>query len=334
MTLAALAALTACAAPGTATSAGLHRVATIPVGDNAGIPAFGFGSIWTPNSSDGTVSRVGLGSNRIAATIRIGDYATYHAAGCDRYGSVHSYMVTNWTIRQCDQPTGIAIGSGLVWVTRDQDRSLVSIDPATDRVGPEIPLPIQPFQLAEHGGQVWVSSLADSAVAIVDEATRRVVDVLRGLPAASTGIAFYGGSAWIVGSYAAALTKVDLVTHRVLATVQVPCATVCYSELRPLAITAAFGYLWVRNEGNATLARVDPATQAITTYGVDSFWGRDGLDSIAAFGGSLWVGGLRLQQVSPAGRVVQRYPWTSTVVSAGEGSLWFTGDDGRLVRAR
>lgn len=313
---------------------GLQQVAAITAGDNPGLPAFGFGSMWVPNSSDGTVSRIDLQTNRVTATIRVGDYATYHAAGCDRYGSVHSYMVTNWTLRQCDQPTGIATGSGLVWVTRNQDRSLVSIDPATNRVGAEVPLPIAPWQLASTGRELWVTSLGDSAVAVVDEISRRVVDVLRGLPQGSTGIAFADGSAWIVGSYGAALTRIDLATHRVTATVPLACATTCYSELKPLAITAGLGYVWVRDEGNATLARVDPGTLAVTMFPVDSFWGRDGLDGIAAFDGSIWVGGLRLQRLGSDGRLQRRYSWTSTVVSAGAGSLWFTEDTGRLLRLR
>lgn len=328
-----LLALAACA-PAPAPTAGLHQVAAIRVGDNAGIPAFGFGSVWVPNSSDSTVSRVDLTTNRVTATIRVGDYATYHAAGCDRYGSVHSYMVTNWTLRQCDQPTGIATGGGRVWVTRNQDRSLVPIDPATNTLGTAIPLPVAPWQLASDGRDLWVSSIADSAVAIVDETSRQVVDVLRNLPPGTTGIAFSHGSAWVVGSYGDALTRIDLDSHRVTATVPLPCATTCYSPLKPLAVTSGFGYVWVRNEGNATVARVDPASLAVTTFRVDSFWGRDGLDSIASFDSGLWVGGLRLQRMGADGRVVGRYPWSATVLSAGAGSLWFTGDDGRLVRAQ
>ena len=315
-----------------ATSAGLHQVAAIRVGSNAGILAFGFGSAWAPNSSDGTVSRIDLASNRVTATIRIGDYATYHAAGCDRYGSVHSYMVTNWTLRQCDQPTGIATGSGVVWVARNQDHSIAVIDPATDRVTSSIPLPVAPFQLASEGSELWVTSLDDNAVAIIDESSRRLVDTVRSLPQGPTGIAFLGGAAWVVGSYAGALTRIDLATHRPTATATLPCSTTCYSPLKPLAITAAFGALWVRNEGNATLARVDPRTLAVTSHPIDSFWGRDGLDSIAEYGVSLWVGGLRLQRVASTGRVIDRYPRTATVITAGAGSLWFTEDSGRLVR--
>jgi hypothetical protein len=325
--------LTAACGGGAGPTGELRQVAAIRVGDNAGIPAFGFGAAWVPNSSDGTVSRVDLASNRTVATIRIGDYATYHAAGCDRYGSVHSYMVTNWTLRQCDQPTGVATGGGKVWVTRNQDRRLVTIDPATNRVGAAIALPVAPWQLASDGRYLWVSSIADSAVAIVGESSGVVVAVLRDLPQGSTGIAFLAGAAWIVDSYGDALTRVDLATHAVTATVSLPCATTCYSPLKPLAITTAAGSLWVRNEGNATIARVDPRSLAVATFPVDSFWGRDGLDSIAAFRGAVWVGGLRLQQLDSSGRVVRRYPWTASVVSAGAGSLWFTGDGGRLVRA-
>lgn len=324
----------AACAPAPAPAAGLRQVAAIRVGDNAGIPAFGFGSVWVPNSSDGTVSRVDLATNRVTATLRVGDYATYHAAGCDKYGSVHSYMVTNWTLRQCDQPTGIAAGGGRVWVTRNQDRSLVPIDPTTNALGTAIPLPVAPWQLASDGRYLWVSSLADSAVAIVDETSRQVVDVLENLPQGSTGIAFLDGSAWIVGSYGDAVTRVGLDSHRVTATVPLACAATCYSALKPLAIASAFGFLWVRNEGNATIARIDPTSLAVASFPAGSFWGRDGLDSIAGFGGALWAGGLRLQQLDRAGRVVRRYEWTATVVSAGAGSLWFVRDDGRLVRAQ
>src|SRR5262249_52989355 len=51
--------------------------------------------------------------------------------------------------------------------------------------------------------------------------------------------------------------------------------------------------------------------------------GRDGLDSMAALDGGLWVAGLQLERIDPAtNRVVRRINHTCGAVTAGAGALW------------
>jgi hypothetical protein len=46
--------------------------ATVAVGRGAGAPAVGAGSVWVPNTADGTLSRVDATTNAVTATIRYG----------------------------------------------------------------------------------------------------------------------------------------------------------------------------------------------------------------------------------------------------------------------
>ena len=93
---------------------------------------YGEDQVWTVNSSDDTVSRIDPASNRVAATIDVGD-----------------------------EPTALAIGQGAVWVTNGADASLVKIDPSSNEVADRIELDHRPTAIAVVDGRLWVT-LAES----------------------------------------------------------------------------------------------------------------------------------------------------------------------------
>jgi streptogramin lyase len=53
---------------------------------------------------------------------------------------------------------GLAVGLGSVWVTLDSPQALVRIDPSTDQVVGEVPLPSAPapFPIRVADGALWV----------------------------------------------------------------------------------------------------------------------------------------------------------------------------------
>jgi DNA-binding beta-propeller fold protein YncE len=115
------------------------------------------------------------------------------------------------------------------------------------------------------------------------------------------------------------LTRIDSATNQV--------AGALATDLVPLPVTYAYGSIWVRNEfreGNGTVQRVDPRTgTVVATIPVGPDIGRDGLDSLAALDGGLWVAGLQLERIDPAtNRVVRRINHSANAVWSGAGSLW------------
>ena len=82
--------------------------------------------MWVANSLDGTVSRIDSGTNRVTATIPVGE-----------------------------GPDGIAVGPGAVWVSGEFSQAIARIDPAEDRVVEHIPVANRPKGLALLENQVW-----------------------------------------------------------------------------------------------------------------------------------------------------------------------------------
>ena len=68
------------------------------------------------------------------------------------------------------------------------------------------------------------------------------------------------------------------------------------------------------------------------TYPVDAFYGRDGLDAMAAAGGAIWLGGVQLQRFDIRTAIVRRIDVSATTVAAGAGSLWITDIAGTVLR--
>ena len=90
--------------------------------------------MWVANSLDGTVSRIDPQTNRVTATIPVGD-----------------------------GPAAIAVGAGGVWVANEFAGTVARIDPATDTVTRTITVGNRPRGVAIAGGLVWVGAQASAA---------------------------------------------------------------------------------------------------------------------------------------------------------------------------
>lgn len=309
----------ACGGPGTSSSTpspGASGVVTIPTGVNPAGIAVGRGDAWVANSGEGTLSKIDLGTNRPVAKIVVGDPANLE--GCASY-NVHQTPHGDFRIRNCDLPKAVAVSTGAVWAGKGDTRSLVRIDPASDRVVATIPIGIEAWYIAASDTAVWATDWRSNTVVRVDPATGRLVATIPNLPAGPTGIAIAPGAVWVASSRAGTLTKIDSATNQVVDTVR--------TDMTPLPVAYAYGSVWVRNEfqeGNGTVQRVDPAAdRVVATIPVGPEIGRDGIDGLAALGGRLWVAGLELQAIDPAtNRVVRRVNHTCNAAVAGAGSLW------------
>jgi YVTN family beta-propeller protein len=289
---------------------------TIQVGVNPAGIAVAEGFAWVANAGEGTISKVDLARDRQVARIPVGD--PKGLVGCAT-GSVHQTPHGDFRIRDCDLPKAVAASKGAVWAGKGDTRSLVRIDPVSDRVVAMIPIGVEAWYIAASDAAVWVSDWRTNTVVRVDPATNRVVATIPNLPNGPTGIAIAPGGVWVASSRADTLTRIDPATDQVTASV--------HTDLVPLPVLYAFGSVWVRNEfreGNGTVQRIDPQTaQVVASIPVGPDIGRDGIDGLADLDGGVWVPGLLLERIDPTtNRVVRRINHSANAVASGGGSLW------------
>jgi streptogramin lyase len=296
------------------------------VGKRAGTAVVGGGYTWVPNTADGTITKIDQGSNRVVATLTIGDANRLYRERCGDV-SVHSYPVGNFDVRRCDLPSGLAYYAGSLWVLRNDTGEVLRIDPGTDRVLAAVPLPGEPFGLAAGRGGLWVTDFQHDTVAEVDPVAKRVVRVLPEVGKGPSAVLVTAGAVWVTLSRENTLLRLDPATGT--AVTRIPMGT------RPLAmVSSPDGAVWVRNEKSSSLARVDPRLNRVAaTVPVDVFLGRDGQDGLALAGGKLWTSGLVLDEVDPAShRVVRRFQHMAITLAGGGRSLWTTDLMGTVSR--
>jgi DNA-binding beta-propeller fold protein YncE len=327
------AALAACAAVGTSQpspspllSDDVRVLARWHTGTDAGLVALGFNAAWIPNAGAGTVSKVDLRTNRVTATIPVGNHQAMLAA-CGGTLTVHDVPHGSFLIRRCEMPSAVAVGAGSLWITKNDDNSLLRIDPATDRVEAVIPTSIKLFGLAAGPSGAWATDLSGSVIHVDAQSNRVVATVhVSGQP---SGLAVTDDAVWVARTLDNAVTRIDPTSNTVVGEIPV--------GLRPLPVVSGLGAVWVRNvwnEGAGTISRIDPASnRVIATVAVGANAGRDGLDGLAVGNGLLWVGGIYLEGIDPeTNRVVVRRFHQTNALAFGAGSIWTTDLEGTISR--
>jgi len=196
-------------------------VQQIPVGSAPSAVAVTGQDVWVTNSGDGTVSRVSAAAGRAVDTIPVGNL-----------------------------PVAIASGSSGVWVANEGDGTVDRIDPVTGTVTKRgIPVGARPDGIAAGPDAVWVANGEDGTVQRIDPATYQPdgpVHVGSG-PAA---IAVTPGAVWVANSLDQTVSRLDPASGTVTATIGVGDG--------PGGIVAARDGVWVSDEFDATLRRIDP----------------------------------------------------------------------------
>lgn len=308
-------------------------VAVIAVGQRPGVPAVGVGAVWVPNTGDGTVARIDPATDRVVATIRIGDQPAFYHRDCEEKWNVHAFMGPSFHVRDCDLPSAVATGAGALWVLKNDDKAVLRIDPKSAHILARIPLGFTPFDMTATDGAVWITGYYDDQVVRIDPATNQVVARLT-VPDGAAGIAATDQAVWVTSSIAGQMTQIDPRTNTIVARITIPCPVLCSQGSVPLAVVATPDAIWVRTVGDGLLARIDPASnQEAATIPVTFSTGRDGQDHMAVLEGALWVSGVSLQRVDPrTNRVAGTIDANVTTVTAGYGSLWVVDAFGKVER--
>jgi virginiamycin B lyase len=219
--------------------------------------ALGFGSVWVPICSDGSVQRVDLKTQKIVATIPSGVANT---------------------------EGGIAAGEGSIWMPSDASGVLSRIDPATNKVLSKISIPAGSFTAAFDAGSVWITGTKNNVVTRVNAKTERVVATIPVGPTPrflATGL----GSVWTLNQGDGSVSRIDPSSNKVSATIEVgvpgPGGDIAVGE----------GAVWVTAMGKP-LSKIDPATNRVVTQYV----GKGG-DALRVGFGSLWLSNHEFHEV-------------------------------------
>lgn len=307
--------------------------AVLAVGQRPGVPAAGEGAVWIPNTGDGTVTRIDPQANRVTTTLPIGNQLAFYHRDCEAKGSVHSFMVTSFHVRDCDLPSAVGAAAGALWVLKNDDQAVERIDPRTQRVVARIALGFTPFDMDVTSNAVWIGGYWVDELVRIDPATNAVVARLT-LPDGVSGIAASADSVWVTSTIAGVVSRIDPATNAVTQTVTLACPSSCFQGSMPLVVAIDANAVWVRTVGDGLVVRLDPHTGQVTsTIAVTYPLGRNGLDHIALLNGSLWVAGVTLQRIDEASnRVTGGIDVEATSVIAGFGSLWITDLLGHVER--
>jgi serine/threonine protein kinase len=152
----------------------------------------------------------------------------------------------------------VATGADAVWATSDVQR-LVRVDPTTRKVG-IVPIEGATDAVTYGEGAVWVLDRLENAITKIDPETNSVVGRIE-LSGSVDAIAVGEGAAWILDSTAGTVTPLDLTTlESTSGAIRV--------GVHPTDISIGLGFVWVANEGDATVSRIDPQTRLVTTVNV------------------------------------------------------------------
>jgi YVTN family beta-propeller protein len=231
-----------------ASNGSLHDA--VATGQNPGGVAYGAGSIWVTNTSDGTVSRIDPRSRAVTQTVRV------HA-----------------------QPVGIAASGEDVWVANSGDSSVSRINAReNDVVQQRIVVGNLPSAIAAGPSGVWVANSADDTIQRIDPVTGTAGDPIR-VGAGPAGLAVDAHSVWVANGRAATVTRVDADASPAKVVDDFPVGA------GPAAIAVTPTAVWVANQLDLTVDRLDPATgRRLATVIVG-----DGPSSILATSSTVWV---------------------------------------------
>jgi YVTN family beta-propeller protein len=299
LAVAAAACIVVVARPWTGGPAGLpaNSVGLIdPAGGRVGDPvmvgspdglAYGDGSVWAVDATEGTLSRINPATHAVVEQITVGSApAAVTVTGQDvwvansgdgtvsRINAAANAVVD--TIGVGNVPVAIASGRSGVWVANESDDTVDRINPVTGNVTRTVQVGGRPDGVAVGPDAVWVADGGDGTVTRIDPATGQPGGPLP-VGSGPEGIAVTPAAVWVANSLDLTVSRIDPATGRVTATIGVGDG--------PNAIVAAKDGVWVSDEFDATLDRIDPQTgRVVRAVSVGS-----SPRGIAAAGSGLWV---------------------------------------------
>jgi streptogramin lyase len=269
----------------------------------------GAGSLWFPLEDTGQVARVDAASGEVEAMIDVGDPAALAGMKSDPHGvavgdaGIWVAQAAARSVGRIDPstnaiaesipvevvPYALVLNGTSLWLTSFEDDLVVRVDLSTRKVVAEIPV-TKPTGIATGFGGVWAVEHRGDSVVRIDPKTDDVVAQIRlgdRGPNETCGmcvenIIVSDGSVWTANNEARSVSRIDAATNEVAATIDLP--------LRAWAVTAGGGAIWASQFqgapdggfGDMSVARIDPATNQPSSFGLEAF-------SVTWAGDALWA---------------------------------------------
>jgi YVTN family beta-propeller protein len=236
--------------------------APVSVGSPAGL-AYGDGSVWAVDTTEGTLSRINPATHAVVDQIPVGtDPTAVTVTGSNVWvansgsGTVSQISAAAGKVVQTipvgNVPVAIASGPSGVWVANQGDDTVDWINPFTGVVTRRnIQVGGGPDGIAVGRSAVWVVNGQDGTVTRIDPATGQPSDTVH-VGAGPADIAVTPAAVWVANSLDLTVSKIDPATDTETAIVSVGDG--------PGAIAAATDGIWVSDQFGATLDRIDPQT--------------------------------------------------------------------------
>jgi virginiamycin B lyase len=292
--------------------------------------ACNFGGLSNVHAADAARERSVDELTVIAEIARSGDFMAY---GFDAL-----WMMAGSTIVRVDGTTnavgdipvpdttgrvrGLAIGEGAVWIPDAVWEQIFKFDPVENKIALVIPASFSGTEgsIGIGAGSVWVTTRGNK-LSRFDAATGALQAVIplpdgAGAPAAIFGVGFVFVTAFARDE----LYKIDPRTNTLVQTIAL--------RSSPRFLTAGEGSIWILNQGDGTVQRVDPMSGKVLASIETGHPGRGG--DITAGGGYIWVtlSDVPLVQIDPKTNVVaalyKGIGW-GDAIRFGGGSLWISG---------
>ena len=144
--------------------------------------------------------------------------------------------------------------------------SLAVIDPASNEVVATVPTGIRPADVAGGHGNVWVANDADDTVTQVSTRRREVLSTTS--PGATVaGVAVGPEGVWVADTSRSTLLRLDSDFRSVASTVRLTPLEEGFGPVGPTPVAVGFGSVWV-GDSVSSIARVDPASGERTNFAV------------------------------------------------------------------
>lgn len=215
---------------------------------------------------------------------------------------------------------GLAVGEGHVWVP-DVDRDTIfKVVPDSGAVVAEIPAQMLSAQgtIGVGAGAVWVVT-AQNFEKILTRFNHQSgeIEAEISLPSSGAGVTVAHGTVWVTGPIKGELYRVDPATNTVVSSTKL--------GRSPRYVTADDDSVWVFNQGDGTVQRIDGFSGQLIATIDTGFVGGNG--EIYAGGGYVWLSVplLAFVQIDPASNtVLRRYMDRDSFgyIRYGAGSVW------------
>ncbi len=243
----------------------------IALGDNAlWVTTVGSGDLGAPSDID-AVSRIDPATGETVATIKV-SRGPMSLAVTPGAVWVVNFGIDGDTVTRIDSktnqivgepietgraPLSIAIGGGAVWVANHDAHTVTRLDPITNQVIANIPVPSEPHRVAYGADAVWVSNWHNNSVSRIDPQTNQVVGepIPIGFPAGN--IAVGHGSVWVTSDYRVDGDPEDVVVVRIDPQTNQAVETIPVGG-HPIDLAVTEDAVWVSVQNADMIVKINP----------------------------------------------------------------------------